>query len=134
MMAFDIHDIRYLWSTDEKFVNQFKNKNFDQIKFKPYSNLPNISKNISFWINEDNLDNKNNWSNENDFFELAHDTFDDWIEEICGFDIFIHPKTKKCSRMLTGANFSRAKLFSSKKLWVKNILLLKFFKFAPPSV
>lgn len=99
MIAFDIPDIRYLWSTDEKFLNQFKNKNFDQIKFKPYSNLPNISKDISFWINEDNLDIKNNWSNENDFFELARDTFDDWIEEICLSDIFVHPKTKKCSRM-----------------------------------
>ena len=104
MIMFDIPDIRYLWSTHERFINQFKDGVIT--KFKPYSELPNVTKDISFWIPSDKIicndnddDNKDVWIDENDFFELARDMCDEWIEEIKLMDKFYHQKKKQHARM-----------------------------------
>jgi len=56
MVLFQIPDIRYFWSTDERFWNQFKNVRPDQPidvwpKFQVYSKYPPCFKDISFWLN-----------------------------------------------------------------------------------
>lgn len=98
MVLFNIPDIRYLWSTHDRFLNQFKGKPIDQIKFIPYSELPNSTQDIAFWIPSNSLRN-NTWLQENDFFEYVRDIGEEWIEMIELRDEFTHPITGKSSRM-----------------------------------
>ena len=58
MKLFEIEDIRLFWSTDTRFLSQFKPGVIT--KFKPYSKYPVCYKDIAFWI-EDSF-------NENEFF------------------------------------------------------------------
>lgn len=66
MKLFDINDIRLFWSTDERFINQFKQGEIT--KFKPYSKYPACYKDIAFWLptpfTEDSF-------NENELFQLV---------------------------------------------------------------
>lgn len=48
MVMFDIPDIRLFWSTDPRFLNQFKPKTIN--KFVPYSKFEACYKDISFYI------------------------------------------------------------------------------------
>lgn len=80
LTCFDIPDIRYLWSSHEKFLNQFSEGKIT--KFKPYSLLNNISKDISFWVPQNNIQKNNKWLQENDFFELIRENSDDLIEKV----------------------------------------------------
>lgn len=98
MILFDIPDIRYFWSNDEKFLNQFKNidtiDDVHKTKFKSYSNLNVISRDISFWIDE-------TW-NENDFMAIIRNVANDHISSVVLFDEFenkqkIKSKTYKIS-------------------------------------
>jgi len=76
MKLFGISDIRYLWSEHKKFLSQFESGKI--VKFKPYSILQPISKDISFWIPKENIvdafDEFNKpvvkWVHENDFYEF----------------------------------------------------------------
>jgi len=105
MIQFDIPDIRYLWSDHPKFLNQFASGEI--VQFKPYSELPTIFKDISFWIPEDRIievktdkgELLKKWSDENYFFELARERFGEWVEMIKLHDQFFHPKMKMTSRM-----------------------------------
>ena len=94
MIKSQIPDIRYLWSTHPKFLNQYKN---GMTIFKPYSELPSMFKDISFWIPNDKINEK--WVDENDFFEMAREVMGDWIEQIKLMDEFVHPKKEITSRM-----------------------------------
>lgn len=91
MILFDIPDIRYLWSEDKRFLNQFKSGKL--IKFKPFSKYPLCRKDISFWIND-------NYS-ENDFHCIAREVGGDLIESITLIDSFTHPVTKRNSNAYT---------------------------------
>jgi len=96
MLFFDIPDIRYLWSTDDKFLNQFHQGSIT--KFKPFSNLKPINKDISFWLSKDDIANTNDaftWLNE--FYELIRDTSKDTVEEVNLLDKFYHNKKQKYS-------------------------------------
>lgn len=95
MIAFEIPDIRYLWSTHERFIDQFSSGEI--CKFRPYSKLPNLRKDLSFWIPSNKVSN-DKWIDENDFFELVRDICGEWIEEVKIFDEFFHPKKKMLSR------------------------------------
>jgi phenylalanyl-tRNA synthetase alpha chain len=101
MIFADIPDIRYLWSTHEKFINQFSD---GKIKtFKMYSNLPSQTKDISFFVPKIDLEcdvnnKQTKWLKENDFFELIRDNSDDMLEEVKLMDSFYNSKLLKYSR------------------------------------
>lgn len=96
MIACNIPDIRYFWSTDVKFLNQFRNG--ELVKFQPYSILPREYNDISFWINENRIIAEK-WLDENDFFDLVRDIGGEWVECIELKDMFYHPKKKMNTRM-----------------------------------
>ena len=93
MLFFDIPDIRYFWSTDEKFLSQFKEGEIT--KFIPYSSLDPVTKDISFWLNVDDVvGDKDNfqWSKLNEFYEWTRDLANDLLQEIKVYDKFFHSK------------------------------------------
>ena len=92
MVLFEIPDIRLLWSTHHKFLDQFQSGVIT--KFKPFSSLDSVHKDVSFWINNVEQDS---WLDYNSFCEIVRDTFEDQVEEIKLIDKFVHPKTKKMS-------------------------------------
>ena len=89
MIFFDIPDIRYLWSEHDKFLSQFSSGTIT--KFKPFSILPPIERDISFYIPK-------NWTNENDFFELIRNISGDFMEEVKIFDEYHNIKLDKHSK------------------------------------
>lgn len=102
MIFSDIPDIRYLWSSHDRFLSQFADGKLN--KFQPYSELPNQSKDISFFVPTDTLEieedtNKQlKWLNENDFFELIRNNVGDDMEEVVLMDSFYNKKLNKYSR------------------------------------
>jgi phenylalanyl-tRNA synthetase alpha chain len=90
MILYDIPDIRYFWTADERFLNQFRDRSCtDEIKFVPYPVLPSITKDISFWIPEP-------WA-PNDFFEVVRNLFGHDIQSVELLDTFYHPKRNQRS-------------------------------------
>ena len=87
MILFKIPDIRYFWTTDERFLNQFKSGEI--IEFKEYSKYPPCHKDISFWLNED--------YNYNNFCEIVREMGWDFVENISLIDNFTNSKTNKTS-------------------------------------
>lgn len=97
MILFNIPDIRYFWTDDERFISQFRNG--DVIEFKEYSKFPPCIKDISFWISDK--------FNLNDFCEIVRDKGEDLIEEIKLVDEFTNPKSNKtshCYRIIYRSN------------------------------
>ena len=93
MIFSNIPDIRYLWSTHEKFLNQYANGKLNT--FQTYSILPSQTRDISFYIS--NLEG-DKWLDENDFFELVRDNTNDMTEEVKLIDCFYNKKLGKYSR------------------------------------
>ena len=110
MIFYEIPDIRLFWSDNEKFTSQFENVScFDNVKFKPYSKLHSETRDIAFWLPNDEIiqstestklpeSNKIKWKKENDFYDIVRDHFDTNIENIELIDEFFHPKKKQYSR------------------------------------
>lgn len=113
MILFEIPDIRLLWVTDEKFTSQFEAGKIS--KFKSYSTLDPLEKDVSFWIPNDQLLLKPDatekdetfikgyrWLKENDMSDIIRETanseYSDIIESVTCFDQFWHPKTNRLSR------------------------------------
>lgn len=101
MILFNITDIRLFWTESSKFTNQFnENMNFRLIKFKPYSNLESTTRDISFFIPENQLDIKDvefDWKYVNNFFDLVRDICGDNIENVSLYDKFYNKKINKYS-------------------------------------
>lgn len=97
MILFKIPDIRYFWSQEDKFLDQFKNGKITQ--FKNYNKLPKMTKDISFFIPDEMFDDKERkkWREENDFCQLVRDTSDDMVQDLEQFESFFHPTTKMMS-------------------------------------
>ncbi len=85
MIFFDIPDIRYLWSEDERFISQFEKGKITH--FKPFSKHPSVCKDISFF--------KTKEFNLNEFYELCRGFGGDLIESIKLFDSFYSEKEGK---------------------------------------
>lgn len=102
MIFCGIADIRYIWSTHERFLNQFASGKL--VTFQPYSELPSLTKDLSFYVPEDKLvigedgSTQEKWLDENDFFELAREYSGDMMEEVRLIDTFHNKKIKKYSR------------------------------------
>jgi len=92
MIFCDIPDIRYLWSKQEKFLNQYADGKIK--KFQAYSQVSSQTRDISFYLSLDN----DNWKLENRFFELLRETADDLIGEVKLIDCFYNKKSNKHSR------------------------------------
>ncbi|KAK0483632.1 hypothetical protein IW261DRAFT_1332483 [Armillaria novae-zelandiae] len=89
MVLYSIPDIRLFWSTDARFLFQFKQGEIS--KFKPYSKYPSCFKDVSFWMAQDiNV-------HENDFCDLVRDVAGDLVEDVKKIDSFVHPKTNRTS-------------------------------------
>lgn len=105
MILFDIPDIRYFWSDHPKFIDQFASGEI--VKFKPYSELENVTNDISFWIPKECIvptknetgEMKDRWNEDNDFYEIVREIGGDWVESVKCKDEFFHPKKQKHSRM-----------------------------------
>ena len=73
MVLFSIPDIRLFWSTDARFLDQFK---ADEITtFKSYSKYPECYKDLSLWVPSEG------W-HENDFCEVVRDCAGDLVEGV----------------------------------------------------
>ena len=79
MKLFGIPDIRLLWSTDQRFLSQFKPGMITP--FQPFSEHPPCLKDISFWLPAEGYE-------ENGFFEVARNVAGDLVEEIKKIDVF----------------------------------------------
>lgn len=119
MILFEIPDIRLMWVDSDKFISQFKPKTIS--KFKAFSVLDTINKDVSFYIPDEQIitnpttkvedidkytDKKTGivriWSRENDMCEIiretANDVYPDIVEKVEIFDQFYNAKQSKLSR------------------------------------
>jgi phenylalanyl-tRNA synthetase alpha chain len=96
MIFSGIPDIRYLWSEHPRFLNQFTDGKLN--KFVKYSELPSQSKDISFFVPNDKINEESKWTGENDFFEIIRNNIGDCIEKVELIDGFYNKKTQKHSR------------------------------------
>lgn len=91
MIFGQIPDIRYLWSTHERFLSQFTCGKI--VTFKPFSELPTQKRDISFYIG-----NQEEWLQENDFYEVIRNNSEDMMEEVILVDSYYNKKLDKYSR------------------------------------
>ena len=93
MILFKIPDIRYFWSEDPRFLNQFQEGKITQ--FQPYSKCPPCSKDTAFWISPK--------FNEREMFDLIREIGGNLIESVTLIDEFHDDKnqrTSKCYRVI----------------------------------
>ncbi|CAJ0759397.1 2056_t:CDS:2, partial [Entrophospora sp. SA101] len=95
MVLFGIPDIRLFWSKDERFTSQFTSSD-KIVKFQPFSKHPSCTKDISFWLNNEE-DGREMKFHENNFCEIVRAIAADLVEDVKLVDDFINPKTKKRS-------------------------------------
>ncbi len=90
MLLFGIDDIRLFWSTDSRFLSQFKGDTIS--RFTPFSTFPAVTRDVSFWAEPDFV--------ENNFFELARETAGGALESITLVDQFVKAERKSmCYRL-----------------------------------
>ena len=90
MVLFDIPDIRYFWTEDQRFLSQFESREVK--KFEQYSKYPVCFKDIAFWISEE--------YNPNDFYSVAREVGGDLIESIELLDTYRREeRTSHCYRI-----------------------------------
>lgn len=87
MIFFEIPDIRYFWTEDSRFLEQFKEGQIT--KFKEYSKYPFVIRDLSFY-HDDSFTH-------NDFFTILNDLCENLISKTEILDEFINPKTNKKS-------------------------------------
>lgn len=90
MRLYEIPDIRLFWSDDSGFLSQFQVDNIRKVvKYKPVSQFPQCTNDISFWIPEK--------FEKNDFYELVRNCGGDLVEQVKLIDEFVHPKSGRRS-------------------------------------
>jgi phenylalanyl-tRNA synthetase alpha chain len=103
MILFKIPDIRLFWTDDDRFLSQFSKGNLNH--FVPYPVLDRVSKDISFWIQNEQVqvksENEFDWTSVNEFYELVRDVFDDSVAEVTVIDKFYNSKKDKYSNTFT---------------------------------
>ena len=117
MLLCGIPDIRLFWSTDERFLNQFKEGQVS--KFVPFSKHPPCYKDVAFWLKTSSSaaggSDETAQFHENDMMEIVRDVAGDLAEDVrivglpviplylprsngcLKVDEFVHPKTGRKS-------------------------------------
>lgn len=91
MKLFDIPDIRLLWTTDGRVLDQFSKYNVgDKLEYKTLSNQPPSYRDISFWT-EDTF-------NDSDFFDTVRTIDDNIVESVKELDRYIDPNSGRTSK------------------------------------
>ena len=90
MILFKIPDIRLFWSSDERFLSQFRGVDpqgplSDFPTFVPFSVYPSTTRDVAFWVSDS--------FNEHDFHEIARTRANDLLEDLSKIDTYIDPKT-----------------------------------------
>ena len=103
MLFFDIPDIRYLWSQDERFTKQFVNVGVDpktNIKFVPFSKCPPVYKDITFWLPEERkgTDASAAGFSDTDFSDLVRSVGGDLVEMVRMVDEYVQEGSGRVSR------------------------------------
>ncbi|CAJ0870400.1 15216_t:CDS:2, partial [Entrophospora sp. SA101] len=80
MVLFGIPDIRLFWSKDERFTSQFTSSD-KIVKFQPFSKHPSCTKDISFWLNNEE-DGREMKFHENNFCEIVRAIAADLVEDV----------------------------------------------------
>lgn len=101
MLLFQIPDIRLFWSSDERFLGQFRGVSDDLTKlrpFAPFSKYPACYKDVSFWLRSTSsaAGGGQEW-HENDLMEIVRDICGDVVEDVKLVDEFAHPRTGRRS-------------------------------------
>lgn len=81
----NIPDIRYIWTDDERFINQFRN---GLAQFKAYSKFPPVQRDMSFWVNDFSENQEGLWIEHNNFCEIVRELGGDLIENVSVIDRF----------------------------------------------
>lgn len=89
MVLFGIPDIRLFWSSDSRFLKQFK-AGILSTKFKSFSKFPPCFKDVSFWLPEEGF-------TENNLCELVRSKAGDLAESVTLIDNFTNKKTGRTS-------------------------------------
>jgi phenylalanyl-tRNA synthetase alpha chain len=106
MLLFEIPDIRLFWSTDERFLSQFRGVSDDLNKMKrfvPFSKYPACYKDVSFWLGSTSSAAGGGGKvsshdfHENDVMEIVRDIAGNNVEDVKVIDQFTHPKTGRKS-------------------------------------
>jgi phenylalanyl-tRNA synthetase alpha chain len=69
MVLFGIPDIRLFWSSDERFVKQFRTGQLS--RFVPYSKYPLCYKDVSFWLPQEESAGRPTY-HENEVFDVSY--------------------------------------------------------------
>jgi phenylalanyl-tRNA synthetase alpha chain len=94
----NISDIRYLWSKDPRFINQFQN---GLTSFKEYSKYPPVLKDVSFWVNDYLETDENTWNQHNNLCEIIRDVGDDLIENVALIDKYAKAQATSLAYRIT---------------------------------
>jgi len=118
MVLFRIPDIRLFWSADPRFSEQFDVDSFaKKTHFKPFSKYPPVLKDISMWIPEGFLDN--------DLCEIIRDEGGDQVEKVELADEFVHPKTKRLSKMFRVVWRDMSRTLTNEEVNAKHAMVLE---------
>ena len=98
MILFRIPDIRLFWTHDTRFTSQFKQGHLN--RFAPYSLVPPVDRDISFWLPAADVDGDGGWRHGNLFHELVRDHSDS-VQTVSLTDTFTHPRTGRRSHTFT---------------------------------
>lgn len=96
MRLFNIQDIRYFWSEDKRFLDQFTSGEI--VEFKPYSKFPECKKDVSMFISDS--------FTYNDMCEIAREEGGEIVENVSLIDEFTtkEGKTSHAYRIIYRSN------------------------------
>ena len=85
MVLFGIPDIRLFWSQDHRFLQQFAQGTVSL--FQPFSKYPECYKDVSFWLNDNQVSSTGGEGqaanfHENDLMELLREEGGDLVEDV----------------------------------------------------